>query len=121
MLDADEFHDYACAKAYDILSRGRYKKFLIQSRAAGEEWACKSVRSVQSVQAAMDEVQVLLEALSSPSSGKKRKNGALDSASLAEACMYVLNMPLPPKKRRSTPSTCCVTGIKLRAEVCTCF
>lgn len=47
MLQAAEFHDYACAKAYDMLSRGKYKKFLIQSKAAGEEWACKSVKSVQ--------------------------------------------------------------------------
>jgi hypothetical protein len=47
MLQPSEFHDYACAKAYDILSKGKYKKFLIQSRSAGEEWACKSVLSVQ--------------------------------------------------------------------------
>lgn len=77
--------------------------------------AQRSLHFVQAVQKTMDEVQHLLEKLSSMNNPNEKKH-----ASLAQACIYVLDMPLPPKKRRHTSSTCCITGTKLKAEVFAC-
>lgn len=106
-MDPSCFTDYACAKAYDTVSRGRYKKFLLQSKAAGEEWACKSVQSVKHVQGCMDAIQ------------KKLQDLACDgpASHLAQACTYVLDMQLPPRKHSHAASTCYVTGLSLGAEV----
>lgn len=108
----DDFHDYACAKCYDILSKGRYKKFLAQSRSAGEEWAHKTIQSVQVVQCSVDAIQKLLDDLPS------WETPGVDCTSLAQACVHVLDMPLPPKKRRHLSSKCCITGMLLKV-VCT--
>jgi hypothetical protein len=108
----DDFHDYACAKCYDILSKGRYKKFLAQSRSAGEEWAHKTIQSVQVVQCSVDAIQKLLDDLPS------WDTPGVDCTSLAQACVHVLDMPLPPKKRRHLSSKCCITGMLLKV-VCT--
>lgn len=112
-VDPSQFHDYACAKAYDILSKGRYKKFLLHSQALGEEWACKSVQSVQDVQECIDGIQKLLENVSI----LQLEEDGIHCASLVQACIYVLDMHLPPKKKRHNASTCCVTGAALRGEV----
>ena len=35
-LSPSEFHDYVCARAFDVISGGMYRKFLVQSRADKE-------------------------------------------------------------------------------------
>lgn len=84
-LSPSQFHDYACAKCYDILSKGRYKKFLGQSRAAGEEWALKTVQSVQSVQLSVDAIQKLMDKLPS-------WNNAEGAVSLAILFFFVFGL-----------------------------
>jgi hypothetical protein len=109
-VNPNDFHDYACAKCYDILSKGRYKKFLGQSRAAGEEWAQRTIQSVQIVQHSVDAIQKLLDELPSWDAP------GVDCTSLAQTCAHVLDMPLPPKKRRHLSSPCCVTGVQLQVK-----
>ena len=69
----------------------------------------------QAIQGSMDAIHKLLERLSSTTAEEGSRG--IDHASLAQACIYVLDMPLPPKKRRHCASTCCVTGISLKGEV----
>lgn len=66
----------------------------------------------------MDQVQKMLERLSCQP--KKETGTAVDTHQLAQACIYVLDMPLPPKKHRHLSATCCITGISLKAEVSLC-
>jgi hypothetical protein len=53
---ASEFHDFVCARSFDVISGGMYRKFLVQSRASKEEWAfgvqtsmCKIQRQVKTL------------------------------------------------------------------------
>ena len=117
LLQAFEFHDYACAKAFDILSKGMYKKFLAQSRNAGEEWACNVVRSVVKVQGIVSSIQLLIQVCTSffvnliligcclivfswveqeMPSWKLPAGCGIDAASLAEACVEVADTAMPP-------------------------
>lgn len=53
-LTKSEFNDFFCATAFDSLSGGMYRKFLVQSRAAKESWAFD-------VQSAICKVQKLVK------------------------------------------------------------
>ena len=96
-----EFHDYACAKAFDILSKGMYKKFLSQSRNAGEEWACNVVHSVVSVQRVVACIHDLIRDMPSwvvaEGAVASQQPPAVCIASLAEACIEVMDAATPPR------------------------
>ena len=49
-LSSSEFHDFVCARSFDIISGGMYRKFLVQSRAAKEEWAFGVQSSISKLQ-----------------------------------------------------------------------
>ena len=111
-LEECEFHDYACAKTFDILSKGMYKKFLAQSRIDGEEWACKVVQSVTRVQQVVSCIHQLIQEMA-VWEGRKMP---INLSALSEACIEVMDAAVPPKKRKHTSSVCCITGIHLPAE-----
>ncbi len=115
LLLPTEFHDYACAKAFDILSKGLYKKFLLQSRNAGEEWACNVVESVVKVQGLVLTIHELINEMPS----WKKKEGRASKvcmSSLADACIEVMECATPPKRRRHVHGTCSITGASLSLE-----
>lgn len=145
-LQPYEFHDYACAKAFDILSRGRgcthniphcvssytsqshppttqkysgmYKKFLAQSNASGEAWAAKVMESVVNIQGTVSRIHSLVKDVQqrNASSEGSASDDGVDLHALAQACREVMDMSLPPRKRRHTSSTCSITGLHLAAE-----
>ncbi len=49
-LTSSEFHDFVCARSFDVISGGMYRKFLVQSRASKEDWAFKVQTSIGKVQ-----------------------------------------------------------------------
>ena len=49
-LNASEFHDFVCARAFDVFSGGMYRKFLVQSRVAKETWAFNVQQSISKMQ-----------------------------------------------------------------------
>ena len=49
-LTRAEFHDFVCARSFDVFSGGMYRKFLVQSRAAKEAWAFNVQSSICKVQ-----------------------------------------------------------------------
>ena len=49
-LTQSEFHDFVCARSFDVFSGGMYRKFLVQSRLAKEAWAFNVQSSICKVQ-----------------------------------------------------------------------
>jgi hypothetical protein len=49
-LSSSDFHDFVCARSFDIILGGMYRKFLVQSRAAKEEWAFGVQSSISKLQ-----------------------------------------------------------------------
>lgn len=113
-LQPCEFHDYACAKSFDILSKGKrtlktlntetpklvkqkislyfthntgmYKKFLAQSNVSGEEWASKVMDSVVKVQDVVARIHTLIGNL------QLVEMGGVNTKALADACAQVGSM-----------------------------
>lgn len=96
---------------FTTYSAGMYKKFLNQSNLSGEEWASKVVDSVVKVQAVVAGIHSLVEDV-------KRMGEDDEEAArmLAEACRAVMDMALPPKRRRCSPCKCSITGASLAAD-----
>lgn len=116
LLQPCEFHDYACAKAFDILSKGMYKKFLSQSRNAGEQWACKVVESVVKVQSVVSGIHALVEALRKKQQQQQQSASGINLSALSSACIEVMDMAVPPKKRVHGACSCSITGAHLASE-----
>jgi hypothetical protein len=49
MISVDDFKQFMCSRAYDIISEGRYRQYLVGGRASSEEWAINMQESVTSV------------------------------------------------------------------------
>ncbi len=62
-ISASEFHDFVCARSFDIISGGMYRKFLVQSRAAKEEWAFGVQSSISKVQKQVKSISAIVHSL----------------------------------------------------------
>lgn len=49
-ITTEDFKQFVCSKAYDIITEGRYRKYLVRCKAASDEWALSAQRSVSLIQ-----------------------------------------------------------------------
>lgn len=96
-----QFTDFCCAKAFDIISDNRYRKFLVRSRDMGDSWAISMQSSVAAVQGRIRKIQQLVAVLSE-----------VQSHSLERVCKEVLGSMTPPVKVRDEWNVCCITGAR---------
>lgn len=82
-----QFQDFFCAKAFDVLSDNRYRKFLVKSKDVGDVWAISMQASIAAVQGRVRKIQQLVSSLSD-----------VQSAGLERACKEALASMSPPVK-----------------------
>ena len=143
-LTRAEFHDFVCARSFDVFSGGMYRKFLVQSRAAKEAWAFNVQSSICKMQKLGKLMVCVINALklADASSDKKKGGsggvgGSQQPFSLGLAMGSCANSSTPPVVRQvnavrpafarccqgAEPGSvgnvvvrCCVTGVVLEDQ-----
>ena len=94
-IGKSDFHDFVCTKAFDIFSGGMYRKFLVQSRAAKEQWAID-------VQSSMGKMQKLAKMLACVISTLRHAETSMNSRepySLGRTLVSCVNNSFPPCRK----------------------
>lgn len=63
IISVHDFKQYMCSKAYDIISEGRYRKYLVKCKGSSDEWALSVQASVSLIQARVKKVSETIESL----------------------------------------------------------
>ena len=93
-------NNFICVKAYDVLSEGRYRRFLVHSREIGEPWAMEAQVSVNKVLTA---VKNLI--------GKIYELDKSSSIIVSTICKNVIASSSPPTYVCCGLFRCCITGV----------
>lgn len=101
----EDFHDFLCARAYDIISDNRYRKHLARCKEGGDNWAITLQTSISAVQGAIKQVNSTVAKLKE-----------MTTLNLHRACKEVIDSTSAPTKIREGWYPCCITGAK--AEGC---
>ena len=100
MLSFDDFHAYAQAKAFDVISSGHFKRHLGTSRENGERWAVVMYNRQNKVAGKVREVFALVGQLTTPRSQHIQK-----------ICKDVMSCAQPPIKVLTGENVCSLSGV----------
>ena len=101
-MTPQEFKDFVCTRAFDIISENQYRKFLVKARDGSDAWAL-------SVQASINKVQTKIKAL-------QQRVARLEIGphnTLYRVCREVLANAGPPSRIRDGYSICALTGVRV--------
>jgi hypothetical protein len=82
-VSVEDFKQFMCSRAYDIISEGRYRRFVVQGKASSEAWAIAMQESVSRVQAAVKRVTECIKKLDSSAA----------AAALGDSCLGAVIIP----------------------------
>ena len=110
-MSSTEFHDFVCARSYDVFSNGMYRKFLTQSRLAKEAWAFNVQISISKVQKLSKMLTCMLgtvkvaeklhqQKMLAAAGDKNSKEEGLLPVGLANALHACMNSSSPPVLKR---------------------
>lgn len=101
-LQPSEFHDFVCARAFDVISGGMYRKFLVQSRAAKEDWAFNVYTSIGKVQKLIKALSGIVHTMkcAEENTDISRKGGGNGPMLFSSVLTEVMNCSSPPCRKR---------------------
>jgi hypothetical protein len=102
MLSSEDFHAYAQAKAFDVISSGHFKRHLGTCRENGDRWAVVMYNRQNKVAGKVREVFSLVAQLTTP-----------QSQQIQRICKDVMSCAQPPIKVLTGESVCCLTGVSV--------
>jgi hypothetical protein len=102
MLSSEDFHAYAQAKAFDVISSGHFKRHLGTCRENGDRWAVVMYNRQNKVALRVREVFSLVAQLTTP-----------QSQQIQRICKDVMSCAQPPIKVLTGESVCCLTGVSV--------
>lgn len=104
-VSVEDFRNFVCVRAFDIISEGRYKKYLGQCKEAGDLWAIKVSDSVNQVFLSIKHVNAAIEGLQ-----------FVQCSMLASVCREVMGSTSPPVRVKEGIGVCVISGVE--AENC---
>ena len=99
MLSSEDFHAYAQAKAFDVISSGHFKRHLGTCRENGDQWAVIMYNRQNKVAGKVREVFSLVAQLTTPRSQQ-----------IQRICKDVMSCAQPPIKVLTGENVCSLTG-----------
>lgn len=100
-----EFKNFVCTKAFDIIAEGKYRKYLVRCKDSNDEWAVSVQASINKVHNNIKQIVQTLDIMEQTQSGI-----------LIKVCREVTMNATPPTKVRDGYSVCSLTGVQ--AENC---
>lgn len=100
-VDEIDFRHYACVKAYDVISGGKYKAQLSKGKAVRDLWAIEAYATINAIGNNVKLVNAVKD---------KLKN--LPHSPMHRLCFNTLVNSNPPVRICDTIATCCITGIR---------
>lgn len=100
-VTVEEFKSWACTRAFDIISEGRYKKYLVRCRERGDAWVVPVNDAINKIQLKVRTVVTAIDAID---------NHPFNI--LANVCRDVISNTTPPVRIREGPGVCLLTGVR---------
>lgn len=124
-LSKEAFKVFVCSKAYDIISKGRYRKILSRAKANNDKWAIDAAQSCAAVLRMSGQVLTGVEELSqrrdihlAPGDGLLcRKQGGPESSSSSRVCVESVLVACKAALASHTPPCRIVQGSRHRCSV----